>query len=245
MGLPEPAAAGADEITQEWLEQAPVTALERIRSGSNAVFRIDLETPAGPRAAIYKPARGERPLWDFPTGTLHRREVAAHLVDRALGWSFTPLTVLRREAPLGPGSVQALVPEPGPDLVLEQARMELQLRGLAALDVLINNADRKRAHLLVDPGGELRAIDHGVTFHREFKLRTVLLELGGSEVPREALAAISSLLADPARLAALRRRLRRLLDAGEVEAFELRARELVGAGRYPRLNEWYGRPFEW
>jgi hypothetical protein len=245
MGSPEPPPAGAEEELQGWLRDSPVLSLERVPSGSNAVFEVRLGTPTGQLPAIYKPARGERSLWDFPPGTLHRREVGAYLVDRALGWHFTPTTVLRQEAPLGPGSVQEFISAPPPELTLDSERLALDLRGLAALDVLINNADRKGAHLLVDPQGELRAIDHGVTFNIDFKLRTVLIELGGSEVPAPWLAALSTLLGDEERMPELRRALRRLLRQSEVQAFEGRAQQLLEAGHYPVLHAWHGRPFEW
>ncbi len=226
------------------LREAEVLAMERVAVGSNAVFRVLLAGAGGRLRAIYKPARGERPLWDFPAGTLHRREVATAVVDRALGWNFTPTTVIRPQAPLGIGSMQAFVPEPPHDLALDRERLEHRLRGLAALDVVINNADRKRAHLLIDPSGELKGIDHGVTFNTEFKLRTVLAELGGSPVPEEWLDGLRFLTADRARMTSLRRELRALLSRAEIAAFESRARELVAAGQFPTLHPWYGRPFE-
>jgi hypothetical protein len=245
MASTDPPSPVDEEELQGWLRDSPVLSLGRVPSGSNAVFAVELDTPTGPLPAIYKPARGERSLWDFPPGTLHLREVATYLVDRALGWHFTPTTVLRQEAPLGPGSVQEFIPAPGPELTLDSERLEHDLRGLAALDVLINNADRKRAHLLVDPRGQLRGIDHGVTFNTDFKLRTALIELGGSPVPKPWLAALSSLLGDRERMSELRQALRHLLRPGEVRAFEGRARHFLDAGRYPVLHDWHGRPFEW
>jgi hypothetical protein len=237
---------GADvEDLGRWLRDAPVLKLERMPWGSNAVFQVRLAGPAGELMAVYKPARGERPLWDFPSGTLHRREVATSLVDRALGWRFTPTTVLREEAPFGVGSFQEFIPDPPPELELDSALVESSLRGLAALDVLINNADRKHAHLLVDADGALRGIDHGVTFHTDFKLRTALIELGGTRVPQLWLGAIASLLGDDERIAALRRDLSGLLRRAEVAAFERRAQELLDRGTYPELHQWHGRPFEW
>ncbi|HVC22328.1 MAG TPA: hypothetical protein VNH82_02715 [Candidatus Dormibacteraeota bacterium] len=236
-------AAGAD--LGSWLRDAPILRLERMPWGSNAVFQARLDGPYGELLAVYKPARGERPLWDFPPGTLHRREVATSVVDRALGWQFTPTTVLRHEAPFGVGSIQEFIPDPPSDLQLNGDQMASSLRGLAALDVLINNADRKQAHLLVDPEGSLRGIDHGVTFHTEFKLRTALLELGGTPVPEPWLSGVAALLGDEGRLAALRHSLAELLRAAEIRAFEGRARNLVERGSYPELHEWYGRPFEW
>jgi len=241
---PAPVSPDADGV-ERWLRESRLIDLERVPWGSNAVFQARLDTPAGELMAIYKPARGERPLWDFPTGTLHRREVATSTVDRALGWNFTPTTVLRADAPLGPGSLQEFIPSPGPELVLDRVRVESSLRGMAALDVLINNADRKQAHLLVDQMGALRGIDHGVTFHPEFKLRTALMNLGGTLVPSEWLEPIEELLADEGRLTQLRRSLRRLLRPVEIRAFEQRAQELLASRTYPILDEWFGRPFEW
>jgi hypothetical protein len=245
MGASNPSPAADEDNLGRWLREAPVVDLERIAWGSNAVFQVHLAGPEGDLTAVYKPARGERPLWDFPEATLHRREVATSLVDRALGWRFTPTTVLRTEAPLGVGSVQEFIPEPPSGMELDPAHVQSGLRGLAALDVLINNADRKREHLLIDPDGELRGIDHGVTFHSDFKLRTTLIELGGAPVPAEWLAAIRSLFEDKGRLSRLRRGLARLLRPDEVSAFERRARHLLKEGIYPELHQWYGRPFEW
>ena len=240
--LPEDADS---EVLGRWLADSPVLRVDRMPWGSNAVFLVRLGAPQGELLAVYKPARGERPLWDFPSGTLHRREVATSVVDRALGWSLTPTTVLREEAPYGEGSVQEFIPDPPPELDLNTEQMESSLRGLAALDVMINNADRKQAHLLVDPQGGLRGIDHGVTFHTDFKLRTALIDLGGTPVPPTWLRDISDLLEDQTRMTALRRRLAELLEPAEVSAFEGRARALLARGTYPALHQWHGRPFEW
>ncbi|HEY6538693.1 MAG TPA: hypothetical protein VI138_06610 [Candidatus Dormibacteraeota bacterium] len=242
-GQPPPGATEAD--LGDWLRDAPVRKLERMPWGSNAVFRVLIDGPFGELVAVYKPARGERPLWDFPPGTLHRREVATSVVDRALGWHFTPTTVLRRDAPFGAGSIQEFIPDPPRELELNSDRVESDLRGLAALDVLINNADRKQAHLLVDPEGGLRGIDHGVTFHTDFKLRTALLELGGTAVPQIWLDPIAHLLADPGRLGTLRQSLRALLAPAEIRAFLDRAKALLDQGCYPELHQWHGRPYEW
>lgn len=219
--------------------------IERIHRGSNAVFAVQVESPSGPVRAIYKPARGERPLWDFPAGTLHRREVATFVLDQALGWGFVPTTVLRRDAPLGRGSLQEWVEAPPDGAAVERRHLEVELRRLAVLDLLANNADRKGVHLLLDRQLKLRAIDHGVTFNVDFKLRTVLADLGGEEVPQPVLADLSSLFGDGPRLDRLRSELGRLLRREEVAAFEARALGLISQPRYPRLHPWYGRPFEW
>ncbi len=154
---------------------------------------VELERhPAGDRPrrrrstlAIYKPQRGERPLWDFPSGTLGRREVATYLVAEAVGWGLVPPTVLR-EGPYGSGSVQLFV-EAQEEIhfftIQDDARYADDLRRLAALDVICNNADRKAGHCLVDVDGRLWAIDNALTFHVDPKLRTVIWDFAGTPLP--------------------------------------------------------------
>ena len=172
----------------------------RILPASNATFLGAVVTGAGRIRCVYKPVAGERPLWDFPDGTLAQREVAAFLVSEALGWGVVPPTVLR-EGPAGPGMVQAWrEPDPGQapvDVVPRGAVPEgyrhvldahdgednevslvhedtVELRRMAVFDVVVNNADRKGGHVLAMPGGHRHGVDHGVCFHVEDKLRTVL-----------------------------------------------------------------------
>ncbi len=227
------------------LATAPIVEIGRVPWGSNAVFQVLLDTPHGPRLAIYKPARGERPLWDFPHGTLHRREVATARVDQALGFGFTPRTVVRREAPFGQGSLQEFIDEPDPAAAPRGEPLRDALCGMAVLDVLVNNGDRKQAHILVDRSGHLRGIDHGVTFHVDPKLRTVLMELGGEPVPAPWLARLRRFASDGPAGAALDRDLGPLLRPAERAAFTARLRRLLRSGVFPRLDPWHGRPWEW
>ena len=232
------------------LATAPVAGIGRIVYSSNATFLLefDAEEPGGsgrPLRAVYKPVRGERPLWDFPRGTLHNREVASYRVDAALGFGIVPVTVLR-DGPLGPGSVQHFIHALDRDLRDdERERLEERLPVMAALDVLINNADRKSAHILVDETLEVRGIDHGLTFLPYPRQRTVLLDLGGSPLPGAAAAAVRDLDASEKRRSRLRRRLASLLDAKELEAFLGRLHELAEDPVFPVLDAWEGRPFEW
>ena len=194
---------------------------------------------------VYKPRDGERPLWDFPSGTLHRREVAAALVDRAMGAGLVPETVLRDEAPYGPGSVQRFVPH-DPQLHYFTLR-EPALRGddpalrgrlimLACLDLVIDNADRKGGHLLVEAGTtpldqRLRAVDHGVTFNVEDKHRTVVWDLASSAIGQEAEAALDRLLGELA--GGLEGTIATLLSPEEAAVTVRRARALREVGVLP------------
>lgn len=189
--------------------------------------------------AIYKPRRGERPLWDFPSGLDHR-EAAAYELSVALGWDVVPRTVLR-DGPLGTGSVQQFV-----DADFEQHYFTLYedesthdaLRAMCAFDLIGNNTDRKSGHVLLAVDGRILGIDHGLMFHQEFKLRTVIWEFGGEAVPdrllEDAAALVDAGLPDP--LAAL-------LDPFERDALLTRARALVDAGVFP-IDE-TGRRYPW
>ena len=142
---------------------------------SNYTFLARVRHPEGQVHAVYKPQRGERPLWDFPPGSLAARERASYIVSDASGWDLVPPTVLRDDAPLGPGSLQLFV-EHDPEVhyfTLMHDRLD-EFAAFAAFDAVINNADRKSGHVLEDPTGRLWGVDHGLTFHVEDKLRTVI-----------------------------------------------------------------------
>ena len=232
------------------LAEAPVTRAAEVMIGSNAVFLLELDAP-DPGAdgesmrAVYKPSRGERPLWDFPRHTLHLREVATYLVDAALDLGHVPPTTLR-DGPLGPGSVQLFVHPVDLDRDEENVvTLEEQLRNVAALDVLVNNADRKRAHLLVTGGPWVRAIDNALTFLPYPRQRTALISLGGSDLPETTAQRLRAVADAEDEASRLRERLGRLLTAAEVGAFMHRLRELADDPVYPELDDWDGRPFEW
>lgn len=232
------------------LAESPITRAGDVMYGSNAVFLLEFDAPDPQREgerlrAVYKPVRGERPLWDFPRNTLFLREVATYLVDAALGLGRVPPTVLRG-GPLGPGSVQLFVHRGSVERDdTTTAALEQQLREVAALDALVNNADRKRAHLLVSDGPVVRAIDNALTFLPYPRQRTALITLGGTPLPDDTAQRVRSLADDGERSAALLERLGRLLAKPEVEAFSARLRELADDPVYPELDDWDGRPFEW
>jgi uncharacterized repeat protein (TIGR03843 family) len=193
---------------------------------------------------VYKPAAGETPLDDFPGGTLGKREVAAYLVSRALGWEIVPYTVYREEGPHGAGSLQQFVyadlREHYFSLMPERAK---DFRTMAAFDVIVNNADRKSGHCLLDGEGHIWGVDNGLTFHPLPKLRTVIWEFAGEEVP-------STLRRDAARFAREVSdrtgwvvELQDLLSGPELKALAHRARRLSQEGRYPLPTSRWAYPW--
>jgi hypothetical protein len=193
--------------------------------------------------AVYKPVSGETPLWDFPDGSLAAREAAAYLVARSLGWPGVPPTVLR-DGPEGPGAVQLFVemdPRGEHYFTLAERRPD-DFRDVALFDLLVNNADRKSGHCLLDVAGRVFVIDHGVCFHEEPKLRTVIWEFAGEAVPSRRLADVERLEDELVR-GELRRELSTLLSAREVEATVERARVSRSGGVFPHPGP--GRPFPW
>lgn len=212
----------------------------RIPWSSNATFLVEVRAQAGCLRAIYKPARGERPLWDFPRG-LWRREVAAYELAQQLGWGIVPETVGRRDGPLGPGSLQRWVEADEEEhyfTLLERPEYLPALRMVAAFDIVANNADRKGGHLLVGTDGQLWAIDHGLCFHAENKLRTVMWDFAGEKVPDELLDALAPLASGD-----VPGTLEGLLKESELSALVARARRLRKARRYPTpTSRW---PYPW
>jgi len=212
----------------------------RIPWSSNATFLVEVRAGTSCLHAIYKPERGERPLWDFPRG-LWKREVAAFELAHHLGWDFVPETVGRLDGPLGPGSLQRWVDaieEENYFTLLEQPQHLAELRKMAAFDVVANNADRKGGHVLADARGHIWAIDHGLCFHKEAKLRTVIWDFAGDKVPDEMLDALGPLARGDVPSKA-----ETLLEPAEVAALVARARRLRKQGRYPApTTQW---PYPW
>jgi hypothetical protein len=315
----DPAASPTAEETRTRLALGTLNVLGQIRHASNAVLFGEVEHEGRRVPCVYKPVAGERPLWDFPDGTLAQREVAAYEISRATGWDLVPATVLR-DGPFGEGMCQAWVgPLPGaePEDAEERedggepqdggdsevavgaresggegnarttddadadddaaadddggqsdgggellaiveggepgegwkpvghvdtgtARPALlvhadddRLRRLAVIDAVINNGDRKGGHLLTLPTGELYAIDHGVSFHVDDKLRTLLWGWAGEDLTSEAVATLRGLAAALAEGAPLAARLSELITAAELEALRKRVDALISSGRHP------------
>ncbi|MYS93385.1 MULTISPECIES: SCO1664 family protein [Streptomyces] len=252
------------------LARGELTVRGRIREASNAALYCTVSHDGRDAACIYKPVAGERPLWDFPDGTLAQREVAAYEVSEATGWGLVPPTVLR-DGPYGEGMCQlwveaapeaellALVdgeePEPGWKAIgfaeVGEGRTALlvhaddeRLRRLAVLDAVLNNADRKGGHLLPTGEGRLYGIDHGVTFNVENKLRTLLWGWAGEPLTREAVDVLEGLrkaLADGGPLTA---RLQPLITGAEIDATRARVGALLASGKHPEPSgEWPAIPW--
>jgi uncharacterized repeat protein (TIGR03843 family) len=191
--------------------------------------------------AVYKPERGERPLWDYPNG-LWRREVATYVVSEALGWNIVPETVTRMDAPLGRGSLQRFLDDVDFQqhyfTLLEDPAHHDRLRQMCVFDLVVNNADRKGGHCLVNVAGDIYGIDHGLTFQTGPCLRTVIWEFGGQPIPAEWRADLARLAEEP--LAELDT----LLDADEIAALRRRAAAVADLPALPKVPEDY-RHYPW
>ena len=198
--LPPAAPAGdgkvplEDEAALELLTQGTLEVEGRLVEASNATLYCSISHQGVQAACVYKPVAGERPLWDFPPGTLAGREVAAYAVSRAAGWGIVPPTVMR-DGPFGPGMCQLWIDAVGATDLIALARSSdhPQLRDMAVFDAVVNNADRKIGHLLPRTDGRLYGCDHGVCFGEEYKLRTVLWQWRGRRLPGGALRALGRL----------------------------------------------------
>jgi uncharacterized repeat protein (TIGR03843 family) len=228
--------ASPDHLTL--LRSGEIEVKGRLPWSSNGTFLVDLCLDGATGMAVYKPLRGERPLWDYPSG-LYRREVAAWVVSEFLGWGLVPETVLR-DGPFGPGSLQRFVEADFSEhyfSLLERPEHHDALKAICALDVLINNGDRKSGHCLLGVDGRLWGIDHGLCLAPDDRLRTVIWDFAGEPVPPDRLDAISRLAADPpAGLAGL-------VDEDEIEALAARGAALVRRPVFPHPRS--GRDYPW
>ena len=219
-GAGPPSRVTADDHAEalDFLAAGELEVEGRLVAASNATLYCTVRHQGREAKCVYKPVAGERPLWDFPPGTLADREVAAYAVSRAAGWDLVPPTLMR-DGPYGPGMCQLWIDaDPATDLVgLARSADHPQLREMAVFDAVVNNADRKIGHLLPLPGGRLYGCDHGVCFGEEYKLRTVLWQWRGEELPATSLAALDR-LQEEITGGGLRRELADRLSAAEVLA---------------------------
>lgn len=197
--------------------------------GSNYTFLVEVHHEGASYPAVYKPSRGEQPLWDFPESTLALREVAAYLVSEALGFHIVPYTILREDGPHGSGSLQQFIEyDPNYHYFNFTSEDRQLLRPIVLFDLLVNNADRKGGHIFFEnETHDLYAIDHGICFHEEDKLRTVLWDFSGQKIPANLLDRLSlsrKLLTD----------LQPYLSPTEISALYNRAEYLRKKGMFPR-----------
>jgi hypothetical protein len=227
---------------EEILRFGEIVDCELIPWGSNYTFCATLR--CGDRACqgVYKPRKGERPLWDFPGGTLYRREYAAFLVSQAIGWPFIPPTLIR-DGPHGIGSMQLFVEAEAPRTIRELQNPDLALARIAAFDFITNNADRKAGHLLRDASGKLWGIDQGLCFNVDPKVRTVLIHYCGQPIPAEVLAELEAFRSDADRIDGLLCALRAGLDADEVAVFLRRLDIMLDRRIYPSVDRHRGVPW--
>jgi len=226
------------------LEEGEVDVLGLLPYSSNYTFLARVRHNETEIHAVYKPSRGERPLWDFPPGTLAARELAAWLVSEAAGWRIVPPTVVRTDAPMGEGSLQQFI-EHDPDrhyFVLMEERRE-ELAAFAAFDVVVNNADRKAGHVIEDSTGKLWAVDHGVTFNVEPKLRTVIWAFADEALGPELRTSLERLGSKLANDKGLGGEIARLLSPAESAATLARVETLLVDDQFPAPGP--DRPLPW
>jgi hypothetical protein len=227
-----------------FLTRAAVEKVQLLPSGSNYVFAALLQDDeAGDSIAVYKPRRGEAPLHDFPDGTLYRRERAAYLLSEAIGWGIVPPTVVR-DGPHGVGMMQLFIEhEPRASYFTMKGKRDDDLRRFAVFDAIANNADRKGGHCLEAVDGRIWGIDHGLTFHSQGKLRTVIWDYAGEPVPERLLADVERLQPKVQRLEGCLDELSDLLHPRELGALRERIEVLLEQRVYPQPPPW--RPVPW
>ncbi|HEX2980318.1 MAG TPA: SCO1664 family protein [Anaerolineaceae bacterium] len=216
------------------LQQGDLSVQGQFLRGSNYTFLAQLIYQGETYPVVYKPTQGEQPLWDFPTGTLAKREVIAYSISEALGWHLVPPTVYRLSGPLGPGSLQQYIEHDPNYHYFNFAEDERQrLRPVMLFDALVNNADRKGSHILVDAHDNLWLIDHGLCFHEEDKLRTVIWDFAGETIPLDLLEDVRRLIPRLVPDGDLAQQLKGTLNGAEIRALATRAKLLVERGCFP------------
>jgi hypothetical protein len=217
--------APSSEATERQLRELPEFKLIGLLHGaSNYTFLAEVGRPA--LRAVYKPARGESPLWDFDAGSLYRREVAAYELSKVLGWPRIPPTVVRRKAPHGVGALQLFIDADGRHFLGESNRRTDTWLRVALFDVITNNADRKSGHCLFDSEDHVWVIDHGLTFHVDHKLRTVIWDFAGRPLPPDLCGDVERALVELER-GALRDTMNELITVAEVKVLKRRLRGVL------------------
>ena len=229
-----------DAKARKVLRGGEILSCQLTRLGSNYTFVVNVSLDGDETLGIYKPRDGEAPLWDFPGGTLYKREYAAYLLSDILGWNLVPYTIIR-DGPYGIGSVQQFVDhDPRENYYTLTGEYAEQLRAVCCFDLVANSTDRKPNHLIIGVDGKLWSIDHGLTFHSEVKIRTVIWDFGGEPIPDALLDSLSEL---QARLSGPKkgrpRRLNQLLgllSPAEAAALKERLEWVLAERTYPGLS---------
>ena len=240
-----PAGSPPQNRTERLLAGLPdLKVLGLLYGSSNYTFLARLEPhPPDGLLAVYKPARGESPLWDFEAGTLYQREVAAYELSKVLGWPRIPPTVVRRQGPHGVGAVQLFIEADRRHFLDEQSTRRPTWARVALFDVITNNADRKSGHCLFDANDEVWVIDHGLTFNVDHKLRTVIWDFSGDPLPPELCGDVERALVDMEK-GGLAKMLQRLLSPAEVRMLKRRLRGVLDpAWRFPEPTSAWSVPW--
>lgn len=212
---------------------------------SNYTFLAEVNFWKKRLQVVYKPQKGERPLWDFPAGSLCKREVAAFILNEWLGWDLVPPTVFKRNAPLGCGSVQLYIEhDPDQHYFSFDACTRARLKEVAIFDLIINNADRKGGHILLDKQDHLWLVDHGICFHQEYKLRTVIWDFAGQSIPAHIMKELTNLNTTLEKKADLYQGLQNWISLAEINALQVRTKALLQKGTFPFPDE-KRRPYPW
>lgn len=234
----------SEEEARPLLESGEIIGGYRMPWGSNYTFVVRIAAGEGKYIrAIYKPRDGERPLYDFPHGTLYRREYATFVLSRALGWPNVPMTLIR-EGPYGIGTAQLFI-ECDPEITYFDLIHDNddQLERMAIFDLVVNNADRKAGHCLLGDDGRVWSIDHGLTFHPMFKLRTVMLEFWGREIPKPLIDDMESLLSKIESQGELNHCLAGLLAPKDFKALRMRLELILRERKLPALDPYRNVPW--
>lgn len=208
--------------------------------GSNYSFLATVKYQNSDYKAVYKPQKGEIPLWDFPPETLANRETAAFLLSEALSWGFVPPTIIRSDAPFGPGSLQWFIPhDPEMNYFTFSKELKEDLRSVAVFDMIINNADRKGSHMIIDDRGKIWLIDHGISFHIKPKLRTVIWDFIGESISEKITHDLRSLNNKLTPNSLLKSDFEQLLSLQEIVAIKDRIEQIIDHPFFPAPDENY------
>ena len=229
----------------DFMQRAEIESCDWLMAGSNRVFVVQMTLNGQRLKSIYKPRKGEAPLWDFPDGTLYKREYAAFLLSLEMGWHFVPPTIVRR-GPYGIGSMQYRIEIPkGTRGFIDRIVDVSLLKKIVLFDYLANNADRKISHLLQDTDNRLWVVDHGLTFNSSPKLRTVFWDFSGQKIPKEMIGDVQILRSKLKQGEDFRDKLFQLLDEEEIGALDYRIRQILKKAVFPNPTSRWSVPYPW